>query len=182
MPLIKPDYYTFQEALDLIKGILPDEDALENLRQFLHSHPSAAWIIDEDGQRVKIPNLWLSVSPKCHLMVSVEQGTAKFQEPGGLGAWRRPAVEGPIRIDRAPLDALCTLISVPRKAHKQITNQKHLAWVSLAGEIAREAKCPKFQGKPNVSAIADRIRKRGTYTEDAATIRRVLYENKSWRS
>ena len=112
MPLVKPDYYTLQEALDLIKGILPDEDALKNLREFLHSQPSAAWILDEDGRRVEIPNLWLSVPRKFHLTFDVEQGTAKFNEPGGPGAWRRPDVEGQIRIERWPLDALRAPVSV----------------------------------------------------------------------
>ncbi len=113
MPLVKPDYYTLQEALGLIKETLPDEDALENLREALHSRSIAAWIIDGDGRRVEIPhNLWLSFSLKFHLTFSIERGTAKFKEPGGLGAWRFPAVEGPIRIDRAQLDALRARVGV----------------------------------------------------------------------
>ncbi len=110
MPLVKPDYYTLQEALDLIKEALPDEDALENLRKALHDRPGAAWIIDGNGRRVEIPhNLWLSFSLKFHLTFSIKRGTAKFVAPGADPyIVPAPVVEGPIRIDRAQLDALCT--------------------------------------------------------------------------
>ncbi len=135
MPLVKPDYYTLQEALELIKGALPDEDALENLREALHDRSGAAWIIDGAGRRVPIPsNLWLS---SLDLTLSVERGTAKFKELGGLGAWRFPAVEGPIRIDRAQLDALCT-------------NEDHSTRVNPAGEMSAEA--PALEAR---SSLAD---------------------------
>ena len=120
MPLVKPDYYTLQESLDLIRGALPDEDALGNLRQFLHSRPGAAWIINgDDGRRVEIPhNLWLSFPPKYHpelLELSVERGTAKFQDLSGnpYGPWRFPVVEGPIQIDRGQLDELLRACKPP---------------------------------------------------------------------
>lgn len=115
MPLVNPDYYTLGEALDLIEKGLPGENPLENLRQALHSRPSAAWIIDGNGRRVEIPlTLWLSFSLKFHLTFSIERGTARFVAPGANPyIVPAPVVEGQIRIDRGQLDELIRACKPP---------------------------------------------------------------------
>ena len=155
------------------------EEARQKLRDFIRHSQVRAWLHYHDGTRQDIePPKWEAREGPLWLNYSASIGGYSNKGTGIQGD------AGEVWIDRDQLE-VCLLeitpVPVPRTEQKRITSQKHSAWVSLAGEIAREAGCPKFRGKPNVSAVARRVRMRGTYTNDAETIRKVLTQEKSWR-
>ena len=127
---------------------------------------------DGGTRRTLHPTDW--IAPGSPLKVGYEGSVGEYQD----------GTVGRLWVNSTELCAwLQTLepISMPREERTRITNEKHLAWVNLAREIAKAPDCPKFRGKPNVSEVARRVRKRGKFSDCAETIRRYLHLEKSWR-
>lgn len=104
MPLVPKDYFSIQEALDLVAERLPDEDAMTELLEALHRGVLAAWIIDRSGRRVEVPpTVWRSQSPLVNL--SVRDGRVMFPRPSRY--YSPPQiVSGRIHVDKRGLNQL----------------------------------------------------------------------------
>lgn len=108
MPLAK-DYYPYQEALDLIAKVLPDEDPKQNLLEALRDGQVTAWYVDEaPGKVVDISSEdWRTVNRiergKSHLVFDARTGYARLSDLATSLSRQRG---GALRINKAALDAL----------------------------------------------------------------------------
>ena len=150
--------------------------AVRILGDFIRHGCVKAWLIYPDGKRHDfMPSEWEAPDGPWWLNYSASFGGYKTGESGieDLG--------GKVWIDREGLDSCVQEIApvpVPRDEQKQITNAKHLKWISSAKEIVEGPRCPMYRRKPNQREIARRVRKRGKYVDDADTIRTLLKRNK----
>ena len=76
MPLVEPDYYSWQKAVELVTAKQPDdEDATKNLIDALAAEAIAARVLDDDGEEQEIP------SPYWALL------KAHWEKYGPIGNW-----------------------------------------------------------------------------------------------
>jgi hypothetical protein len=105
---IKRDYFTIEEALNLIEDRYPDDNPEVELREAAHSRQLDAWIIDDKGRNQPIPpNLWKAKRTEKGTGISITKGTASFI-PFGTDPYSTKSnfVEGKILVNAGQLDAL----------------------------------------------------------------------------
>ena len=103
MSLVERNYYTINEALDLISARLPGENAFNNLTEAAHGQILSVYIVDGRGIERAVPNtLWKASQLTRRLAFArLNDGIIKF--PDG-----KRGIEGEARVNRTELDDLLT--------------------------------------------------------------------------
>ena len=101
MPLVERDYYTINEALDLISARLPGENAFNNLTEAAHGQILSVYIIDERGILRPIPSTLWKASQLTRRLAFARLNDGIIRVPDG-----KRSIEGEARVDKAELDDL----------------------------------------------------------------------------
>ena len=101
LPLVERDYYTINEALDLISARLPGENAFNNLTEAAHGQILSVYIIDERGIERPIPNTLWKASQLTRRLAFARLNDGIIKVPDG-----KRGIEGEARVNRAELDDL----------------------------------------------------------------------------
>lgn len=141
MPLVKPETYTWREALDLVKKACPDENPAAVLRDAcsvpFSEAPLTLYIRDQQsGEMVKVPSDKLLSND---FTIQFKRGMARWLVRGHV---QGIVINGPVYFKRGQLDALLNGVNTDRKtdlgdqrSRKEVTSKRDAGLQKVANLI-----------------------------------------------